>query len=757
MPALFTLAVLLGAALLFVVEPMAAKMVLPQLGGSPAVWNTCMVFFQAGLLAGYAYAHLISGRFEPRAQVLVHSLVLAGPLVFLPVTIGGNAEAPAEAPVRWLLGSLVIGVGAPFAVLATTGPLLQSWFSSLGHGRSRDPYFLYAASNAGSLAGLLGYPFLIEPWLPVGSREGGALSQSLLWSAGYGVYAVLVLACGVALWRRAQGIAPDEARPADRAAVPWRKRLLWLLLAFVPSSLMLGATQYLTTDIAAVPLLWVLPLALYLLTFILAFSPRWRVSVAFSGTILAILALAVAVSVWVSVPRPSPLLAIPLHLMTVLAAGLLCHGRLYAERPSTSGLTEYYLWIALGGCAGGIFNALVAPALFPTVIEYPLAILLACLLRPERRRRGGRATDRRVWALDVLVPLGLALLLLVLPSLLSGSSGPLEKLRLQAGIGAVVTLPFLLRPLRYALAVGVLLGMGSLYAHSFGETLWTERTFFGVSRVRKIEGQPYRHETPAGNDQIVRMDQHALYHGTTRHGTQLLDPRLRYRATTYFHISGPVGHLFRTFRGTPKLERVAVVGLGAGTLAVYGEPGQRFTFYEIDPAVVRIARDDRFFTYLRDGRAQTEMVLGDGRLQLSRAPDGEYGLIVLDAFSSDAMPVHLITREAVETYFRKLEPDGILMINLTSEYFDLLPVLDAIAADLRLRGLVWEDLVVTPRQRFEGKDTSRFAVLARDPGVLEPLWSGGGWQSFPLVPGGHPPRRFLWTDDSSSVLSALRR
>ena len=745
---LYTTATVVSAALLFLVQPMIGKMLLPRLGGTPAVWNTCMVFFQAVLLAGYAYAHLITRRLRARQQILLHVAVLVLPLLVLPLHLaGGEAPAGGDSPVLWLLGALLATIGLPFFALSTTGPLLQRWFASSEHRESKDPYFLYAAGNVGSLGALLAYPWLLEPRFPLAASP---LSQVRLWSAAYLAFALLTTFCGVLMLRRrvpeAHAPASHRSRGAKPAAagVTASRRVLWVLLAFVPSSAMLGATQYITTDLAAIPLLWVLPLTVYLLTFILSFSRRRWIAARWSSAALAVLVVGVALSFWI--PVPWLLLILSLHLLTLLAVGLVCHGRLASDRPPPERLTEFYLLIGTGGLLGGIFNALLAPLLFRSVVEYPFALLLACLLRPGPWGRSGSRESASARWLDLAFPAGVALVAVAMSLFVGGTSPstPLALVFLGAAVPAALVLLSISRPLRFALGLLVLLVAGWAQARSSGPVLLVERTFFGVNKVVRFESKSS--ELPPF---------HSLYNGTTKHGLQIVDERLRLWPTLYFHPAGPIGHVFRSLQDVPNL-RVAVIGLGAGTLAAYGRPGQRFTFYEIDPAVVEIARDPRYFTYLSDCRADSEIIVGDGRLQLARAPDGGYGLIIMDAFSSDAVPVHLITREAVEMYFRKLSPDGLLVVNLTNSYMNLVPVLDAIASALDVSGLVWRDRAVTRDQFLQAKTPSTWAVLGRDRSSLAALAFPKESRRLPRVPGVPPEAEFLWTDDYSNLFALLR-
>lgn len=763
---IYGLTIFFGAALLFLVEPMVAKMVLPLLGGSPSVWNACMVFYQAALLAGYAYAHALSSRLRPRWQVAVHLPLVAGAVAFLPVGIAGRPQA-GDSPVAWLMGALALSIGVPFLVLSTTGPLLQRWFASTSHRDAADPYFLYAASNLGSLVALLAYPLLIEPRLELRLAEamgqgggGGLLSQNALWSAAYAVYALLCAGCAFLMLRHRATPAPGLGPRGEAPEIPASRRLLWLALAMVPSSALLGTTQYLTTDIAAIPLLWVAPLAVYLVTFVLAFSRKTRIPPSVWSLALAVLVVAVAASLWLPYWfgfRAAPWRAVALHLLTLLAVGMVCHGRLAASRPPAERLTEYYLWVALGGALGGIFNALLAPVIFRTVVEYPLALFFACCLRPDGSvRPGDRRTRSRV--LDLVFPAALALAVagLALLTVRSAAGGAKLSPWIVVGLPSLACLFLVRRPLRFALGVGVLLVAGWTMVQATGQRLKVERTFFGVHQVLRQGSPTVQMMGPAGQMETYDGRFHALVHGTTKHGSQFVDERLRSLPTGYYHPSNPIGLVFRTLARDPRLDAVAVVGLGAGSLSAYGRPGQTMTFYEIDPAVLRIARDPRLFTYLRDSRARVDVVIGDGRLGLAAAPAGAYGMIVLDAFTSDAIPVHLMTREAIRLCTEKLRPDGILALHLTNEYLDLVPVVDAIASDLGLAGLVMEGLPTTRREMVERMAPSTWAVLARDRAALASLSSDSRWRALPLEPGRSPRRTFLWTDSFSNVLGVLR-
>jgi hypothetical protein len=746
--AIFTITIFLGAALLFVVQPMIAKMLLPLLGGSPAVWNTCMVFFQAALLAGYAYAHWSVRILGPRRQALMHSILVLAPFAVLPIALRGGEPPPDGSPIPWLLLALAATIGLPFVVAATGGPLLQRWFAATGHRAAGDPYFLYAASNAGSLIALLGYPLLIEPLTTLGQ-------QRWLWSGGYAAFALLTIGCGLVVLRSSAAVAAApvpavppatgrEVRDITDAESLWRQRLLWIGLAFIPSSLMLGVTQYISTDIAAMPLMWVVPLSIYLVTFILAFASRQFISIRWLSRVLPLLVLVVGAAFLSRTMGPLFVL-IAVHLLMFAAAALLCHMRLAQSRPHTSRLTEFYLLIAVGGVLGGIFNALVAPLVFNSIAEYPIAIALACLVRvPVSTWWSTR--DRMV---RLLADFGAPAVILGLAVYGGDLSIPVSQwlqvtprsvwLVIGVGLPLLGTLLLVRRRMGFALAMAAILTAPLVTGTATDGRVFAERTFYGVHGIR--------HQGPFIN----------LIHNNTVHGLQARDldepggpedHRRRGIPLGYYALRGPIGQVVEEFYQTELFDRVGIVGLGAGTLAAYGMPGQHFTFHEIDPAMVRIA--EAYFTYLHDTRARWDVVLGDGRKTLERVPDGEYGLLVLDAFSSDAVPVHLLTVEAVELYMSKLRPGGLLAFHISNRYLAIWPVLERIAGELDLAVIHQVDRLDEETSRRTGIFTSEWVVMARRPvdfGVLQndPRWTRS-------VPGRRGP---LWTDDYSNILSVF--
>ena len=756
MVALLTFASLLSAALLFAIQPMAAKMALPLLGGSASVWTVCMLFFQTGLLAGYGWAHLLGHRFALRTQVVLHGVVCAAALLLLPPVIAATSLPPVEAsPAPWLLAALAMSFGLPYATLAATGPLLQRWFSATDHRLAADPYFLYAASNVGSFAGLFAYPFFLERTLPLHAAASGP-TQAGVWSFGFGALVVLVLASGSWAARRPGAISAHVETPGV-AAPAWSSRFRWMALAFVPSCAVLGATHYLTSDIAAIPLFWIIPLGIYLLTFVVAFSPRVRLSSPMLGLVGGVLVV-IAAAEFREGPHVFGRLIFPLHLVVLAVLGLLCHGRLAADRPDRSRLTEYYLWIALGGCLGGVFNAIVAPLVFTSIAEYPIALALAAFLVPDPARRAETRRQRIISSstdLAVAVAIGSTVLLVNRVTPTSDVAARWIP-AVTIGVPSLLTLAVIGWPRRFAFAVAALIAVTWTSSRTPWTSLHRERTFYGVHRIVDTASPGISVVDANGHEAIAAQTLRVLIDGVTRHGSQSLDRARRLTPTTYYHPSGPLGDIFRGLRARGPIPEVALIGLGAGTAAAYGYAGERFTFFEIDPAVARIAQNPNYFTYLTDSRAEVSVVLGDGRRRIAECADGRFDLIVLDAFSSDAIPVHLLTREAVSLYLRKLKPGGCLALHLTNGYLALDPVVAAIAASLDAPAAVKRDASRTPEQAFEGKDYSKWAVMGRDATSALPVLASDGWVRAPADHGAEADE-FLWTDDRSNLVGLLRR
>jgi hypothetical protein len=743
---LFGATLFLSAFLMFLVEPMIARMVLPLLGGAPAVWNTCLVFFQIMLLAGYAYAHGATRLLGVRLHIAVHAILLALPLLVLPIGLHHAPPASGEGPVGWLLLALTGSIGLPFFVLSTSAAVLQKWFSATDDEAAGDPYFLYAASNLGSFLALLAYPLLLEPTLRL-------QDQSRLWTIGYLLLVVLTLGCAAVVWRRGGVLAIAHApRIAETdAPLTWTRRTRWIALAFVPSSLLLAVTNYISTDVASVPLLWIVPLSLYLLAFIVAFSPSAIKVRAVAARILPMLVVMLTLILISDMTSPLALI-IPLHLAVFLAIAITCHSDLADDRPSSARLTEFYFWIAFGGMLGGLFNALLAPVIFNSIVEYPLVLVAACLLRsvpapsssdvgrvfrPANRGRVFRPANRarfvRLANLAIPLAIGAAVAISVLINNRLGSFS--RFIILGAALPALVAFGQKRYRVRFAASIAAILLAGLLTESPFGRVVYAARTFFGVNRVRVDPAHGYRF----------------IFHGTTLHGMQSLDPARSGEPLSYFHRTGPVGQVFANVPQASIAPHVAVVGLGVGTLAAYRTPAQHWTYYEIDPVVERIARNEEYFTYLKTCGSACTVITGDGRVSLTRAAPAQYGVIVLDAFSSDAVPMHLMTKEALALYVSKLAPGGVIAFNISNWHLTFSPVLARLAQDAGLAAL-WQREPPAAGSWKLGKFPSEWFVMARDRRDFGALVNDARW-NVPVVPAGTP----LWTDDFSNILSVLRR
>jgi hypothetical protein len=763
----FTFSMFLSAALLFVVEPMIGKMLMPLLGGTPAVWNTCLVFFQAILLAGYLYAHAVLRFFERRTQIAIHLALVASPLLvagLLPLHLPAGWEPPAESnPAGWVLLLLLVVVGLPFFALSATTSMMQRWFADSGVKDAHDPYFLYAASNAGSLIGLLAYPLLLEPLLRLHT-------QSRLWSFAYAVFVAFTAACAYLAWRW-RNHSRSERRGAKEATatgvgepIAWKTRWRWIALAFVPSSLMLGATSAITADVPAIPLFWVLPLAVYLISFVLVFARKPPISHRFLVERLPFLILGGLLPT-VSQTSFSLSVLLLLYLTVLLGVALVFHGELARSRPAVGHLTEFYLCLSVGGVLGGIFNSLIAPQVFNTVMELPLVLIFAALIRPLNKQDSPKSSARSSakWAMrkDWLLPLalGICMAAVILGLARTGLKPGHVETTLVFGYSMLWCLSFGKRRIRFTLGLVALFAASSLYA-PFGHLLLARRSFFGVYRVRN---------SPDGRFRL-------LFHGGIAHGTQSLDPDASCVPLSYYSRSGPAGAIFAAAQARMPHGDWAVVGLGAGAMASYLQQGQTLTYYEIDPLVAQIAEDPRYFTYLERCAPATKIVLGDARLKLRDAPDSSYGLIALDAFSGDSIPMHLMTKEALALYRSKLAPGGIIAFHISNLYFDLAPTLGNLAQDAHMTALIANDTDVTAAERDAGKLPSIWVVMAREPG--DPSSPGVpsdlGGPGDPSGPGdldaltrdtsrsfrwqplrGRPDAR-LWTDDYSNLLGVVK-
>jgi hypothetical protein len=723
-PVLFASTIFLSALLLFLVQPMFTKMVLPQLGGAPQVWSVAMVFFQAALLAGYAYAHLLVRRLSPAIGALVHLAVLAAAAATLPIAITQGFGAPPSTGIAlWLIGLFAISLGLPFAALSASAPLLQGWFGATGHAQAHNPYVLYAASNLGSFAALIAYPLVLEPLLSL-------KTQSQLWSAGFAMLSVAIAATSLFVARR-----PGFAA-ADRSAEPAtaRDRLSWLTLAAIPAGLVIAVTSYMTTDVAAAPFLWVVPLAFYLLTFVAVFRERPWLTQAAVARLVPIAAAPLSIGL-LGGDKKFWLAMIVLNIVAFGLLALLCHGELYRRRPAPARLTEFYLWCSLGGVLGGIFAALVAPAIFNRIYEYPILVAAAVLVLPGMFAGGTRHFLKQVAPILAVAALAVAV------RLTFGVRLPAEaELPFQVVLVSVAGAMLLLRerPAQYFALMVLAFVITGLWQPGFNR-IATARSFFGVHQVTETADGRYR----------------LLYHGTTLHGAERIvdggSAKTPPEPLTYYYFGGPISEVIdatRIARGG--LHRVAAVGLGTGSLACHKRGDEQWTFFEIDPDVVRIARDPRLFSFISGCAPGLPVVLGDARLTLLGATE-RYDLIILDAFSSDAIPVHLLTREAIAGYRSRLEPGGVLLLHISNRHMDLAPVVASVGTAEGLVTWLKQDNrpdLVPP----DFKLNALVAALARNPRDLGDLPQRPGWREIRPDPG--VP---AWTDDYSDILGAILR
>jgi hypothetical protein len=730
----YTSAIFVSALLLFSVQPLFTKMVLPRLGGSPAVWSVAMVFFQSLLLGGYAYAHYLMQLRNRMIPVAVHLVLLVIAVLTLPLAIAnGWGEPPTSGYAFWLLGLFAVSIGLPFFALAANNPLLQAWFVRTGHPNGPDPYFLYASSNIGSFLALLSYPVLLEPMFTL-------RTQNLIWTSGYGLLIVLIGACGVLLLRSPATAAVDVlADDADTPAPAWNLRARWIFLAAVPSGLLIAVTAHISTDVAAAPLLWVLPLSLYLLTWVLVFQSRpllphkWMLMAQPLAIADVIVLLAVG-------GEQNLLLTLGAHQLCFFVIAIACHGELARTRPAAKYLTGFYVALSFGGMLGGLFAGLIAPFAFSWVAEYPILLALAALCRPpggnERLPRWSR------WYWPFLAVLAVAL---IAPSWSNGKIMMwLDGHRVWM-IGAVGVLSALLalglNANRWKIFATVVVALVLIRAYPSDDgRVETVRSFFGVHKIVVTPNGQY----------------HVLMHGTTIHGAQKFrnddgtPVTGRPEPITYYHKDGGIGQAITAIRerkGGPL--RVAVIGLGSGTLTCASEPGETWKFFEIDQSMVDTARDPRHFTYIENCEPDLKPVIGDARLTFAREPDGLYDLIIVDAYSSDAIPIHLATEEAMEIYKDKLAPQGAVLMHVSNRHLELASVVVGIAEANDLKSWVYSE---DSNRDNEYIFATSVVVSAREEADVGKLASSEQWA---LTEADETQR--VWTDDYSNVLGAVWR
>ncbi|HRK18706.1 MAG TPA: fused MFS/spermidine synthase [Hyphomicrobiaceae bacterium] len=778
----FTVTTFLSALLLFSIQPMFAKMVLPVLGGSPSVWAVAMFFFQAALLAGYAYAHFLIARLPIRQTGFVHLGLILIAFVALPIALPTSwGEPPAGEPYLWQIGLFSVAVGLPFLAVSANAPLLQAWFASTGHRDSSNPYFLYAASNLGSLIALLGYPFLLEPLF-------GVSALSRYWTGGFVLLAVCIAGLFWMVRTREAAVASSGLKTvastsggqvtAEPASPTWSDRLGWIGLALVPSALLTAFTTHITTDVASAPLLWVLPLSIYLLTFVLVFRDKPFLPDEFM-LVMHRASVLVALLIMSQTKKDGLFVTAPIGFLVFFVSAMVAHRTLYLNRPAARHLTEFYLWMSLGGALGGLSAALIAPKLFSEIFEYPLLLAFTMACRPgaltifDPSRYSARAKDisfkNEALVLWLMMAAGL-LMIYWLPwamaraprvdgiwSAIDGATGlkyallyPFDQLRsfygwlltwgpapILAALAAIALLANSRHPPRQFLAAGLMcLAVTTLPSQvKRGEAT---RSYFGVYRVQNTADGEFN----------------TLLHGTTLHGAQRVrdsdgNAVADISPLTYYNVNGPMGRSITARREALKAQgkkgRYGVIGLGAGSLACFSEPGESWRFFEIDPVIVNIASDGNYFTFIQNCQPKLDVVIGDARLTIAKEQPGSFDLLIVDAFSSDAVPVHLMTAEALKLYQSKLTPDGVLVLHISNRYLDLDSVLASTVQQVPgLTGFVVSD---DDADGSYEHSSSTVAIFGRTPEAIEAYRKIGTEGEF------DPAKVRAWTDDYSDIIA----
>ncbi len=720
----YAIAIGLSAFLIFAVQPLMTKLMLPYLGGGAAVWNTAVMFFQGMLLLGYVYAHVGHHWLGARGQVWVHMLLVTLAVASLPLGLHATGVfTPQNAPISWSLVVLGASVGLPFFVLSANASLLQFWFAHSGHEMAENPYPLYAVSNAASLIALLSFPFVIEPFF-------GLQELQQYWSQSFVAFALLLVAVSLSvLWRMKQY---PVARQEVAWSASWTQRIHWLGLAAIPSSLMLGITTYITTDLAAVPLFWVIPLALYLLSYVLAFAGlpwlyrlgQWLFMPLLLVNVLALLYF-----------QSVNYVALVLQIISFFVIALVCHGRLAETSPKAEKLTEFYLWLAVGGFVGGVFNALLAPVLFNDVYEYLAMLWVACWLYPFYRDNRDYNFSNRDWLYGVCAGLALFAVAKAFPTITQPYQQTVNALFEAIRINPMfvclaATLMFCMWKVRHSrprsAAVLLIAILAMMYVKNDRPTLIKERNFFGVSKVHFD----------------ARQQSFSYLHGTTLHGQQSVIPEQRLLLTTYYP---PVLEIKNSLQDNARKAPMAIAGLGVGTLACAADQGQQVDFFEINPHALQIARDKGVFTYLRDCPGKAQVIMGDARLEIEKRAENYYGLMVLDAYNSDSLPMHLLTQEATRIYMNKMTRNGVLAFHISNRHMDLAPIIGDIAESLGFTAYVKAFAPEGP-----GATSAQYVVVARNYDAVRALvQQHEGWKRV------KPDNRRVWTDDFSNILQAL--
>ncbi|HEX5999919.1 MAG TPA: fused MFS/spermidine synthase [Hyphomicrobiaceae bacterium] len=747
----FTATTFLSALLLFAIQPMFAKMALPVLGGSPSVWSVSVFFFQAALLAGYLYAHLLINKAPPHLTGLIHLAVCAVAFAFLPIgkLMGWFGEPPPGDPYLWQLSMFTVVIGLPFMAVSANAPLLQAWFARSGHPDARDPYFMYAASNLGSLIALLGYPVLLEPTF-------GLSELSSLWAYAY-VLLVLAIAASFFLMRGAQdnGTAETRKAPATPAvaatasaegAPTLGKRLLWIALAFVPSALVTAYTVQTTTDVASAPLLWVGPLALYLLTFVLVFRDRPLISRE-ALLFIHLITLAIVLFSLAHAGNHGWVVTSATGAAALFTTAMLAHRTLYEARPAPQYLTEFYLWMSFGGALGGMFTALVAPKIFNEIYEYPLLLALSMACRPGALSLSSDKEKRKdeLVMLWFLAAIGI-LIIQWLPAIAGDLALPASFARLGPAPLVIIALAVMLivnvhfPPRQLLAALLMCLAIVTLPSNvRKADSLLTARSFFGVYRVQQ------------DGDQTGTF--HVLMHGTTLHGSQRrfdedgkpVDDTV---PTTYYYPGSPIARSIEKRRAILAARgekgHYGIVGLGTGSSSCHKREGESWKFFEIDPAVIKIAKDPKNFSFISKCQPDIDIAIGDARLTMAKEKDSSFDLFIIDAFSSDAIPVHMLTKEAVQLFLSKLKPDGVVLLHTSNRYLDLNSVLGAILKEMP-QGTAAIQVTDHNASGGYGQSISSNVIFAKSAAALQPYRTMEGVSE--MDDGGLR----AWTDDYSDI------
>ena len=743
--AIYGLTIFVGSFLLFLTQPMVGKILLPALGGVPAIWTTCMLFFQASLLAGYLYAEKSIKYLGCVKQSVIHLLLMTLGFLALPLNIGfQEIDQAATSPFTWLFARLTVSIGFLFFLIAANAPLIQRWYSQTGQKDSADPYFLYSASNAGSLLALFSYLFLFEPLLSLTSHK-------LIWSVLYLIQTLLVFFSALILWqnpRELEFAAKDEK--IQRTMLSWPRVIRWVLWGFIPCSVMLGVTTHISTDIASGPLLWIFPLSIYLTSFILVFaaSPKFR-EIAWDWQMLPMSVL-ISIMYFFNLNERA-WFSTALHLYFLFTVCMSFHGRLALNRPNAALLNSYYVWMSVGGILGGLFNSAIAPIIFKTQLEYILTIAVAVIMATFSDG-GERETDFNFWKgifAGILVLLALSAFAWFddyTADQLINWQGFLGII----GIFAIIDLFF-----RFPRIAGLLFAlsifMSIQYLSSSSKILLIDRSFFGIHKITRTrtDGKTVDPDLKISGEKDIF---YSLSHGTTLHGIERKVDVRPIIPLSYYSREGPIGDIFRSGLINRQNKMIGVVGLGCGTIAWYGRNWQEIDFYEIDPKVVEIATNPDYFTYLSRSKAKINIILGDARIKLQNAPDNHYDLLMIDAYSSDSIPVHLLTLEAFQLYRKKLKPDGLLVTHISNRYFKLALAIAPILYNINMHAIKCYDDPKKYSIKYDWYDQeqltkSHWIAASRKMERVKLLKAYGSWRTLQA-----DPAYSVWTDDYANLL-----